>query len=511
MAAIASRGLSAAPIQLYNVRTSAGRQQPPLGLGPRYDRAHKRREGIIVSARHNGVPGNWRGGTNSVDVEVLPRDVEVNSLGKSGEDSFVPTPNVDEVATSEMGVEDLYFEVEVEDVILESDQENVGTTLQEAVLESGFDEGADLEKPSTASTELGLVFPSTNVLLPTYNNKALTTGILHFGVGGFFRAHQLVYMDYLLRHNLEDNKSWAYTGIGVLPQDKSMRDALRAQDNMYTVIAHSANAVSQSGYSDEDLTSEQDLIENVRVVAAMKDMIMAPEEPGEVMRMMASEEVKIFSLTITEFGYTVPTSKADMMLLEAAKTASTQPWEQMNLERTKYQGASAVGLITAGLAARRTSGSGGASVLSCDNIPGNGDYVREKVLERAEAAGDGLKEWIQFNCTFPNCMVDRITPITSDRVKKQLAEKHGIQDQWPVACETFAQWVIEDNFAEGLSGRPRWEDVGVQMVEDVKPFELAKIRMLNVVHSVMVFPALLMGLEYIFEAATNPLVKPFYT
>jgi len=137
--------------------------------------------------------------------------------------------------------------------------------------------------------------------------------------------------------------------------------------------------------------------------------------------------------------------------------------------------------------------------------------VKAAVLERAEKVGDGLKEWIQFNCTFPNCMVDRITPMTSEAVKQSLAEKHGIKDNWPVACETFSQWVIEDNFVEGISGRPRWEEVGVQMVKDVKPFELAKIRMLNVTHTVMALPALLMGLEYVFEAAAHPLLKDFYT
>lgn len=140
-----------------------------------------------------------------------------------------------------------------------------------------------------------------------------------------------------------------------------------------------------------------------------------------------------------------------------------------------------------------------------------GDYVRDKVLERAESIGDGLKEWILFNCTFPNCMVDRITPMTTETVKESLSNKHGIKDNWPVVCETFSQWVIEDNFVEGLSGRPRWETVGVQLVRDVKPFELAKIRLLNVTHSVMTFPALLMGLEHVHDAAVNPLVKEYFT
>jgi len=433
-----------------------------------------------------------------------------SNAAKPGDDvEFLEQQEMDIAATTEMGVDELFAEPTPPTELLATEEQDpfqgtAGTTLDSAILNSVQDDNL------RQSSEFSLTAPSSSVLLPTYNRRTLRTGILHFGVGGFFRAHQLVYMDYLLRHNIDQNRNWAYTGIGVLPNDRTMRDSLKSQDFLYTVIAHSASAVSSSGYSEEDLRSENDLKENVRVVAAMKDMVMAPEEPGEVMRMMADEDVKIFSLTITEFGYTVPPSKADLLLLQAAKRAATCPWAEMNDDRAKYSGATAIGLIVAGLAARRSSGTGGATVMSCDNIPGNGDYIREKVLERAEAAGDGLKEWIQFNCTFPNSMVDRITPMTSDRVRMQLAEKHGIQDRWPVACETFAQWVIEDNFAEGLSGRPRWEEVGVQLVEDVKPYELAKIRMLNVIHSVMVFPALLMGFEYIFEASTNSITRQYF-
>eukprot|EP00951_Prasinocladus_malaysianus_P010801 scaffold79547_cov46-Prasinocladus_malaysianus.AAC.1 len=143
------------------------------------------------------------------------------------------------------------------------------------------------------------------------------------------------------------------------------------QDFMYTVIAHSAEAVSATGHSDEDFESEQNLKENVRVVAAMKDMLMAPEEPGEVLRQLTEEDVKIFSLTITEFGYTVPTSKADLAWLEIARSAAREPYDDMNAEKKSYQGATAIGMITAGLAARRAAGSGGVSIMSCDNIPGN--------------------------------------------------------------------------------------------------------------------------------------------
>mmetsp|Transcript_27249 Transcript_27249/g.68608 ORF Transcript_27249/g.68608 Transcript_27249/m.68608 type:complete len:683 (+) Transcript_27249:203-2251(+) len=466
--------------------------------------------------------------TNNAEtpVELMPGPASIASTEEASVKSSMQWAEPDGVldvdlnATSEMGVEDLYsFETSATEVLEQEmlHESEVGASLQEAFqstleeVSKSQEENSEAVTSSTQTTELGLYFPKSNVQMPTYSGAELEAGIVHFGVGGFFRAHQLAYMDYLLRHNLPQNQKWGYIGIGVLPQDKFMRDALREQENMYTVIAHSAQAVSTSGHSDEDLVSDNELKENVRVVAALKDMLLAPEEPGEVLRTLSSEGVKIYSLTITEFGYTVPTSKADIELLRAAKNAAKEPWQEMDGNAKLYAGATAVGMIVAGLQARRSFGSGGATILSCDNIPGNGDYVKEKVLQRAESAGGGLKEWIQFNCTFPNCMVDRITPITSETVKHQLAEKHGIKDNWPVACETFSQWVIEDNFAEGLSGRPRWEEVGVQMVQDVKPYELAKIRMLNVTHSVMVFPALLMGLEYIFEAAIHPLTKDYYT
>mmetsp|Transcript_2156 Transcript_2156/g.5470 ORF Transcript_2156/g.5470 Transcript_2156/m.5470 type:complete len:688 (+) Transcript_2156:191-2254(+) len=481
--------------------------------------------------------GGDRSHTIRADFSPAPsrperRDVDVSaSAASTTTESTVQTEHVtwdgpEDVeiiaeATQEMGVEDLFESVEAAEVEIlrsfeDTSEELSGASLAEALQyseesKSGASQPDSATKSSSQCTEVGLTYPSSDVKMPTYAGAELEVGVAHFGVGGFFRAHQLAYMDYLLRHNLEQNKGWGYMGIGVLPHDKAMRDALREQENMYTIIAHSAQAVSATGHSEDDLNSELGLKENVHVVAALKDMLLAPEEPGEVLRTLSSEGCKIYSLTITEFGYTVPTSRGDMALLRAATDAAKGPWGDMDANAKEFSGATALGMIVAGLQARRSAGSGGATVLSCDNIPGNGDYVKAAVLERAEKVGDGLKEWIQFNCTFPNCMVDRITPMTPNELIGELAEKHGMKDNWPVNCETFTQWVVEDKFVDGINGRPLWENVGVQLVKDVEPYELTKIRLLNVIHTTMVFPALLMGLEYIHEAAQHPLVKKYYT
>jgi len=338
-----------------------------------------------------------------------------------------------------------------------------------------------------------------HVYLPNYDRSLLETGIVHFGVGGFHRSHQVHYLDKLLRSKPEENYKWAYTGVGVLPHDAGMKDALSEQEYLYTLVAQSKT------------DNDTGMNEIVTVVGAMKEMLQAPEQPGEVMQRLAARTTRIYSLTITEFGYTVPTSTGDTHLLELAHEAASSPWEAADADPKRYIGATALGYIVAGLAARRASGTGGATILSCDNIPGNGSLVRERVLKRAEDHSHDLREWIEFNCTFPNCMVDRITPITSNNLIIDLANKHHLKDNWPVNCETFCQWVIEDNFVDQKSGRPAWEDVGVQIVHDVHPYELAKIRLLNVIHTAMVFPALLMGLEYIHEAATHPVIKQFYT
>jgi len=338
----------------------------------------------------------------------------------------------------------------------------------------------------------------SHVQLPTYDRSKLETGIVHFGVGGFHRSHQLGYLDRLLRLDPEENYKWGYTGVGVLPMDSGMKEALNEQNYLYSIVSQSKTS------------SDTHVNEEVQVSGALRDMLLAPEEPGEVMKRLSAKSTHIYSLTITEFGYTVPVSHGDNALLELAANAASEPWAEADADPKAYLGATALGYIVAGLAARKASMAGGATILSCDNIPGNGENVRERVIHRAEEHSTDLKEWIEFNCTFPNCMVDRITPITHNQLIIDLANKHNLKDNWPVNCETFSQWVIEDKFVDGRSGRPKWEDVGVQLVEDVAPYELTKIRLLNVVHTTMVFPALLMGLEYIHEAATHPLVKKYY-
>jgi mannitol 2-dehydrogenase len=312
--------------------------------------------------------------------------------------------------------------------------------------------------------------------VPSYRRADLSAGIVHFGVGNFHRAHQAVYLDALF--NLGLDRDWALIGAGVRPADAEMRSKLQSQDYLTTVVAQEAS-VSQA-----------------RVTGAMIDFLEVGDATATISA-LADPAIRIVSLTVTEGGYYIdPASQK----FDPTHPDIRHDAENFTTPRTAF------GLILAGLKRRRDVGIPPFTVMSCDNIPGNGHVTQNAVVGLARLIYPELAAWVAANVAFPNGMVDRITPATSQRERDVLAQEFGIVDQWPVFCEEFKQWVLEDHFP---AGRPALERVGVQFVDDVAPFEFMKIRILNGGHATIAYPAGLLDIHFVHEAMQEPLIKAF--
>jgi mannitol 2-dehydrogenase len=311
---------------------------------------------------------------------------------------------------------------------------------------------------------------------PAYDRAALTPGILHFGVGNFHRAHQAVYLDDLFNAGLDHD--WALVGAGVFEGENRGRDILKAQDWLTTVV-------------------EQDEGHMVaRVTAAMSDFLV-PGETGAIVAALADPKIRIVSMTITEGGYFIDPASQKFNPKHPAIVADAAAPDS---PKTVF------GLILAGLRRRRAAGIAPFTVMSCDNIPHNGHVTADALVGLARLSDPALADWVEKNVAFPNGMVDRITPATTDRERALCAEKFGVEDGWPVFCEPFRQWVLEDNFP---TGRPALEKVGVQFVSDVSPFELMKIRILNGGHATIAYPGGLLDIHFVHEAMQDPLIRAF--
>jgi mannitol 2-dehydrogenase len=315
-----------------------------------------------------------------------------------------------------------------------------------------------------------------NIGVPSYRRDQLTAGILHIGVGNFHRSHQAVYLDELF--DTGQGFDWALVGAGVREADEVMRQKLLAQDLYTTVVEQEADHSS------------------ARVTGSMIDYIKPGDSQALIAR-LADPAIRIVSLTITEGGYYIDsaTGKFDAAHADIVHDAAIP-----DHPKTVF------GLLLAGLAKRNAASIAPFTVMSCDNIPHNGDVTRDSLLGLAALSGNGFEKWVKDNVAFPNGMVDRITPATTDRERALLRDNFGIEDSWPVFCESFKQWVLEDNFP---TGRPPLENVGVQFVTDVSPFELMKIRILNGGHAVIAYPAALMDIHFVHDSMQNKLVKGF--
>ncbi|GAA1557247.1 mannitol dehydrogenase family protein [Kribbella sancticallisti] len=314
--------------------------------------------------------------------------------------------------------------------------------------------------------------------VPEYDRTAVRPGIVHFGVGGFHRAHQAMYLDQLM--NSGKALDWGISGVGTMPPDQRMRDVLQAQDGLYTlVIKH------------PDGTLEP------RVIGSIVEYLYAPDDPEAVLARMTDPATRIVSLTITEGGYHVNQTTGDFDPSDPGLQHDLQPGAVPT---------SAFGLVVEGLARRRAAGVPAYTVMSCDNIPGNGHVAKKMLTSYARLKDAELADWIEREVRFPNSMVDRITPVTADADKAALAERFGIEDGWPVVCEPFTQWVLEDDFG---GERPPFEEVGVQLVEDVEPYELMKLRLLNASHQALCYLGYLAGYRYAHEVCQDKLFMDF--
>lgn len=318
----------------------------------------------------------------------------------------------------------------------------------------------------------------SDVDAPGYDRSAISTGIVHFGVGGFHRAHQAMFVDRLLAAGQRD---WAITGVGVLAGDRSMRDALVPQDGLYTLV-----------------TSAPDGTSAARVIGSIGEYLYAPDDPQVVLACLADPATRIVSLTITEGGYSVDDA--------TGRFAPQDPLTLGDLESDAKAPSSVLGYLVAGLARRWREGIPPFTVVSCDNIQGNGHVARTAVLGFAERKDPALAAWIADRVAFPSSMVDRITPVTTDEIRAMVRERYGIDDRWPVHAESFVQWVLEDDFP---AGRPPFEDVGVQMVADVVPYELMKLRLLNASHQAIGHLGILAGYEWVHDVVREPVFRDF--
>ncbi|MBY5444453.1 mannitol dehydrogenase family protein [Rhizobium leguminosarum] len=311
--------------------------------------------------------------------------------------------------------------------------------------------------------------------IPGYDRASLKAGIVHFGVGNFHRAHQAIYLDDLFNAGMDHD--WAIVGAGVLPSDAAMREKLAAQDFLTTVVEQDNNKTA------------------ARVTAPMID-ILPVGDAAAIIAKLADPEIRIVSMTITEGGYFIDASGT----FNPTHPAITADGQNPNAPKTVF------GLIVAGLKARRDKGIGPFTVMSCDNIPHNGVVTANAVVGTAALSDPAFADWILANVAFPNGMVDRITPATSQREVDFLRDNFEIEDSWPVYCEEFKQWVLEDKFT---AGRPALEKVGVTFVADVTPYEHMKIRILNGGHAAIAYPAALMDIHFVHDSMEDPLIRAF--
>jgi len=290
--------------------------------------------------------------------------------------------------------------------------------------------------------------------VPKYSRSADNADIVHIGVGGFHRAHLAYYLHQLKQGG--DGSTWNITGVGLRKADSKLHDIFKTQDHLYTLMVKHPN-----GKIDAE------------VIGSIVDFKLGITDPEPVVAHMAQASTKIVSLTITEGGYNFNPTTGEFNFDNPDIQHELQ---NPNDPKTVY------GFLTAALKRRRDAGLAAFTVLSCDNIEHNGDMARKMLLAFAKKQDALMAQWIAQEVCFPNSMVDRITPVTTPADIETLAQNYGVQDSWPVTCEPFIQWVVEDTFS---NGRPAFEKVGVQFVADVRPYEKMKLRLLNAGHSVL--------------------------
>jgi len=326
-------------------------------------------------------------------------------------------------------------------------------------------------------SNLNLEAISKSVKTPTYNRTRIKSYIVHIGVGHFVRAHLAMYLDQLLES--DQNCEWGIWGIGLDAFPGQTLEVLRSQDCLYTLTEKKSDGIFDS-----------------RVIGSIKEVQIGGSDNQSLIEIIASPNTKIISLTITEGGYGIDavtgqfSGKLDELILaDLQDPESSKSW---------------LGVLVKAIKVRIESASGPVTLMTCDNIPQNGDVAKSSLISFVKLVAPEILGWIEENMTFPNSMVDRVTPGTTDDDRTYIRETFGYTDAWPVASEPYALWVLEDNFA---NGRPTFEKVGVKIVEDVLPYELMKLRIANGTHQALCYFGSLLGHTYVHEAIHDPDIR----
>lgn len=307
------------------------------------------------------------------------------------------------------------------------------------------------------------------VLLPEYNRHELKPGIFHLGIGAFHRAHQAFYTETVLNQLGGD---WGIIGCSL--RSPTVRDQLVPQDCLYTMMERSGEG------------------NRLQVIGAVVDMMVAPENPETVITAMAQANIRIISLTVTEKGYCHDPATGEL---------NAQHPDVIHDLANLDAPVSAIGFLVAALQKRYSSHQQPVTLLSCDNLPNNGDVLKRVVLAFARNISTSLATWIENSISFPNTMIDRMVPATTEENRAEMESLSQVRDEGLVVCEPFSQWVIEDHF---VNGRPAWERAGALLVDDVKIYEKIKLRLLNGSHSLMAYTGYLSGYQYISDVMNNP-------
>ena len=317
--------------------------------------------------------------------------------------------------------------------------------------------------------------------MPKYDRTQIQAGILHIGVGNFHRAHMATYMDDLMNDDFDSHREWGIVGAGILSFDADKRKVLESQDWLQTLVQRDANS-SQA-----------------RIIGSMTNFLPVDFELRQhvaLQETMEQPSIKIVSMTVTEGGYYLHNGNFDPQ----------NPDMEYDIQNPDNP-TTLFGMIVKAIDRRRKVGIPPFCVMSCDNIPHNGNVVRSVVVGLANHIDKELAKWIDENVAFPNSMVDRITPSTTAAHSEYIKNEYGYEDASAIFCEPFRQWILEDKFPHG---RPKLENLeGFKFVSDVGPYEHMKIRILNGGHASLCYPAALLGVKYVHEAMAHPVIAPF--
>jgi fructuronate reductase len=310
-----------------------------------------------------------------------------------------------------------------------------------------------------------------DVRRPTYDPQRVGIGVVHFGPGAFHRVHQAWFLEKLLNRD----PRWGISAIALRSRD--VRDALAPQDGLYTLVTLDA----QTSY---------------QVIGALREILVAPEDPQRVLERLSSPATGAVTITVTEKGY----------CLAADGSLDVSHPDIVRDLRIPHAPTSLIGFLVESLARRRSAGIEPPTIISCDNLVDNGSRLGRAVAQFAGCRDPGLAAWIEHEVPFPRTMVDSITPATTDALREQVAAATGVVDRWPVQRESFVQWVMEDRCrADG----PDWAAAGVTLTDDVAAYDRAKLRLLNGAHSTLAYLGLLAGHETVAQAMSDAQLAGF--